>query len=111
MFEFAKQLRRKATKAEVVLWKEIRNGKLGGLKFRRQHPINNFIADFYCHEKKLIVELDGSIHDIDSAIDRDVERTRQLGELGIVVIRFKNVEVTEDVKSVLERIKQTIADL
>ena len=109
LFEFAKQLRRQATDAEVALWKEIRNGN--GLKFRRQHPLNNFIADFYCHEKNLVIELDGSIHHIELIAAKDVERTIQLRELGIIVIRFENCEVMENMKSVLERIKQVVAAL
>lgn len=52
------------TEAEDILWKHLRNKKLNGLKFRRQHPLDIFIADFYCHEKKLVIELDGGIHDI-----------------------------------------------
>ena len=60
--KFARELRRNLTEAEKILWQELRNRKLGGFKFRRQHPINKFVADFYCHEVKLIVELDGSQH-------------------------------------------------
>jgi len=109
LFEFAKQLRRQATEAEVTLWKELRNGKLDGLKFRRQHPLGNFIADFYCHEKKLVIEVDGSIHKIDAVADRDLERTNQIAEVGISVIRFENWEVMNDMESVLKRIRQ-VAD-
>jgi len=62
IFQHAKALRRSSTEAEERLWVELRNKKLKGLKFRRQHPIDKWIVDFYCHEKKLVIELDGSVH-------------------------------------------------
>src|ERR1035437_9732286 len=62
IYEFAKDLRQTSTVAEQLLWEHIRNKKLSGLKFRRQHPLDNYIADFYCHEKKLAIQLDGGIH-------------------------------------------------
>jgi len=60
-FEFAKGMRKLPTKAEEILWERLRNNKLG-FKFRRQQPIENFIPDFYCHKKKLTIELDGAVH-------------------------------------------------
>lgn len=63
IFSKAKELRKSMTIAEKILWKHLRNNKLNGLKFRRQHPLDIFIADFYCHPKRLIIELDGGIHD------------------------------------------------
>ncbi|WP_461639300.1 endonuclease domain-containing protein [Labilibaculum euxinus] len=101
----AKELRRNMTKSEKLLWTEIRNRKLNGLKFRRQHPINIFIADFYCHEIKLVIELDGNIHDSEENKEYDEGRTAELGYLGVKVIRFTNEEVINSMTNVLAKIK------
>lgn len=100
----AKELRSSMTKAEKILWSAIRNRKLGGLKFRRQHPISMFIADFYCHEIKLVIELDGEIHELIENKEYDEGRTAELGYLGVKVLRFKNEEVMNSINSVLETI-------
>jgi very-short-patch-repair endonuclease len=92
------------TKAEAILWEHLRNSKLKGLKFRRQHPLDIFIADFYCHQKKLIIELDGGIHNIQEQKEYDEGRTFELEEKGFKILRFKNEEVINDIGSVLERI-------
>ncbi|MUP38439.1 endonuclease domain-containing protein [Labilibaculum euxinus] len=101
----AKELRRNMTKSEKLLWTEIRNRKLNGLKFRRQHPINIFIADFYCHEIKLVIELDGNIHDSEENKEYDEGRTAELEYLGVKVIRFTNEEVINSMTNVLAKIK------
>ncbi|WP_461634355.1 endonuclease domain-containing protein [Labilibaculum euxinus] len=93
------------TKSEKLLWTEIRNRKLNGLKFRRQHPINIFIADFYCHEIKLVIELDGNIHDSEENKEYDEGRTAELEYLGVKVIRFTNEEVINSMTNVLAKIK------
>jgi very-short-patch-repair endonuclease len=69
----AKTLRQTETEAEKLLWQQLRSKKFNGLKFRRQHPIDKWIADFYCHEKKLIIELDGAVHN-------DVEQKKKMKE-------------------------------
>ena len=105
-----RELRKDSTPAEKKLWHEIRNRKLSGWKFLRQHPIfydlngkeSFFIVDFYCHEKKLIIELDGEIHK--RQLIQDAERTDILEKLGLNVIRFRNEEVETDIKKVLRRI-------
>ncbi|MDN3204714.1 endonuclease domain-containing protein [Algoriphagus sediminis] len=102
----ARELRRKLTPAERVLWNLLRKKALEGFKFRRQHPIRNFIADFYCHSNKLVIELDGSIHDEVSQSEYDKGRTEELKELGITVIRFRNEEVFETTEDVLKRISK-----
>jgi very-short-patch-repair endonuclease len=104
IFIKAKDLRRSMTQAEDILWEHLRNRKLNGLKFRRQHPIDIFIADFYCHEKKLIIELDGSIHDIPEQKEYDEGRSFLLEEKGFHILRFRNEEVINNVKDVLDRI-------
>lgn len=76
IFERANNLKRTMTKAEKLLWHELRASKLGGHKFRRQHPIDKFIVDFYCHEAKLVVELDGEVHDFEDVKKRDTFEER-----------------------------------
>ena len=100
----AKELRKNMTESEKVLWEEIRNRKLGGLKFRRQHPISTFIADFYCHEQKLVIELDGEIHDNEESQEYDEGRTAEMEYMGITVIRFRNEEVMNSINRVLNEI-------
>jgi len=107
----AKTLRKPGTEAEIRLWKELRNRKCGGLKFRRQHPYNRFILDFYCHEKGLAVEVDGEIHNNPDVIEHDTNRTFELENLGVRIIRFKNEEVFRNIDEVLIRIIQVAETL
>lgn len=100
----AKQLRQTQTPAEQKLWQALRGRKLNGLKFRRQHPIGHFIVDFYCPECKLIVEVDGKIHD--SQQDYDTTRTKHLEAYGYRVIRCQNQDVMTNLEVVLETIRQ-----
>ena len=92
------------TVAEKILWEHLKNNQLHGLKFRRQHPFDIFIADFYCHQKKLIIEVDGDIHDIPENKEYDEGRTFELEEKGYMVLRFRNEEIINDVQSLLSRI-------
>src|SRR5437868_4924133 len=85
----AKDLRKRMTPPEQILWSRLRGSKLGGLKFRRQHPLGAYIADFYCHEAGLVVELDGITHFYRSDA-RDVIRDRWMDEGGLRVLRFHN---------------------
>lgn len=103
-FENARQLRRTETEAEKKLWPYLRNRQLSGKKFRRQHAIANYILDFYCHESKLAIEIDGAIHNSKMSRQYDKARTDVLAALGIVVIRFSNDEVMNNVERVLQRI-------
>jgi very-short-patch-repair endonuclease len=100
----AKKLRRKETEAEQKLWSLLRNRQLNGRKFRRQHAITKYIVDFYCHECKLAVELDGYHHKNDDVKEYDKARTILLNEYGITVLRFWNEEVIEETEVVLEKI-------
>jgi very-short-patch-repair endonuclease len=104
LYEYGRDLRQSPTKAEKILWQYLRNRKINGLKFRRQHPLDKFIADFYCHEKKLVIEVDGNIHNEKEIKDYDAARTYELKEWGINVIRFRNEEVLSDIRSVIEKI-------
>jgi len=100
--EFARALRKQMTRAEDILWAQLRGSRLNGAKFRRQVPIDRYVADFYCHAAKLVVELDGRQHEWFS--DCDAGRTEILERLGIRVIRFTNAEVCDDIDAVLARI-------
>jgi very-short-patch-repair endonuclease len=98
----ARRLRRNMTPAERKLWEALKGKKLGGLKFRPQHPVGPFILDFYCPARKLVVELDGGVHEEQAGYDE--ARTDQLENYGYRVIRFRNEEVLENLPAVLERI-------
>jgi very-short-patch-repair endonuclease len=97
-------LRNNQTDSEVILWQYLR-GKELGLKFVKQYGIQNYIADFCCRSKKLIIEIDGSIHDQKEAKENDEERTKYLESLGYKIIRFTNSEVLNDLETVLNKIK------
>ncbi|HET9218839.1 MAG TPA: endonuclease domain-containing protein [Terriglobia bacterium] len=91
--ERRRELRRNSTQAEELLWACLRNCQLDGKKFRRQHSIGPYIADFYCPECRVIVELDGAGHTNFLDIERDDNRTRFLERFGTRVLRFENKEV------------------
>ena len=111
IFEKAKDLRKNMTPAELKLWEHIKDNKILGLRFRRQHPIGIFIADFYCHKIKLVIELDGGIHNNPENKGYDKNRTAELERLGIKVIRFKNEEVLENVEEVISKLNKACGDL
>lgn len=100
-------LRKAITPEEKLLWDKLRNNKLG-FRFRRQHSIRNFVADFFCSMKRLIIELDGNPH-LDNK-EGDQERTNYFESLGIKVIRFWNWEVRENINEVMEKIKEELKD-
>ncbi|MBS1576389.1 MAG: endonuclease domain-containing protein [Bacteroidetes bacterium] len=106
LFEYSRELRQVSTEAEKLLWSELRNRKLNGLKFRRQHPVDKYVADFYCHEKRLVIELDGVVHDKKENKEYDQARTIELAGLKINVLRFRNDEVENDIEKVLTKIIQ-----
>jgi very-short-patch-repair endonuclease len=108
IFSRAKKLRSKLTEPEKLLWEQLRNNKLDGYHFRRQHPLKNYIADFYCHQKRLVIELDGSVHDEDERKEYDKSRTEELESFNIKVIRFRNKEVFHNVNSVLASIREEL---
>jgi very-short-patch-repair endonuclease len=103
------ELRQKLTPAEKRLWQALRGSKLGGFKFRRQHPVGSFILDFYCPACKLVIELDGAIHNYQA--DYDAARTEHLEAYGYTVMRFQNEEVMQELEKVLERIFQALITL
>lgn len=106
LLEKAQQMRANPTQAESILWNRLKSKQLD-VKIRQQHLIDDFIADFVCLSKKLIIEVDGKIHN--NQIEDDAKRTKRLEELGYKVIRFKNEEVIEDTESVIQKIKTELA--
>jgi very-short-patch-repair endonuclease len=102
--EYARGLRRRSTEAEQKLWDLLRNKQLKGKKFRRQHAIANYVVDFYCHECKIAIELDGNFHMEAEAKEYNNSRTTLLNEIGVTVLRFWNEEVINDASSVPQKI-------
>lgn len=107
----AQALRKNETEAEKILWERLRNNQLKGYKFRRQHPISLFIADFYCHQLKLIVEIDGEYHHLPEQIEKDLERTQILESNDLQLIRFTNEEVQENLENVITKITSKINEI
>lgn len=107
-FQMAEELRKRMTEAETILWEALRNKKLSGLKFRRQHPIGRFIVDFYCHKYKLVIELDGSIHNLIEVAENDRNRELELKDFGLDILRFTNEQVINDLEYVLQTINQHV---
>ncbi|WP_421730827.1 endonuclease domain-containing protein [Brevundimonas sp.] len=105
----ARVLRRKLTPPEARLWTRLRRCSLGGLKFRRQHPIGHYVVDFYCAEAKLAVEVDGASHNHPDRIEHDRRRTSWLGDQGIRVIRIRAEAVRVELDGVLDFIRETAA--
>ena len=103
--DFRKVLRNSSTPAEAVLWKCFQRRQLLDQKFRRQISIGRYVVDFYCPEKKLVIELDGDVHFSPNGSDYDDERSKFLEKQGLTVIRFENDELKENLDGVLEKIK------
>ncbi|KAB2930085.1 MAG: N-6 DNA methylase [Leptonema illini] len=106
LVERARELRKKQTPAEQVMWEMVRDRRFMGLKFRRQHQIGDYIADFYCDEKKLIIELDGPIHNSEKRRSVDQKRDRYLASLGLTVIRITNEQLLTATASALAVIEE-----
>jgi len=108
MFENARKLRAAMTPAELLLWEHLRASRLKSFRFKAQHPIGYFVADFYCHAARLVIELDGSVHDSVDQREYDLNRTYVLNEFGLTVVRFRNEEVLLDLDSVLRKIAELL---
>jgi very-short-patch-repair endonuclease len=102
----ARNLRERATVAEKILWNELRGRKLDGMKFRRQHALGPFVVDFCCAEQRLVIEVDGEIHD--EQRDQDAARSEHLSQYGYHVLRFTNQQVLHEIAAVLEAIRQSV---
>ena len=103
----ARKLRKEMTISEIILWQEIRRKNLG-VQFHRQVPIDNYIVDFYCHELKLAIEIDGSSHDSDEALENDTIRQNKLEQLNVVFVRFDDREVKNDINNILKELEGKI---
>ena len=99
------------TPAERILWESLRANKLQGFRFKAQHPIGYFIADFYCHAARLVIELDGSAHDSTDQQQYDANRTYMLEEFGLTVIRFRNEEIIQNLAITLNKIVELLPSL
>ena len=107
IFENARELRNKLTPAEQIFWLRLKE-KFPEYKFRRQHPISIYIADFYCHKLKLVIEIDGPIHDSEEAKLNDEKRQNDLENLDLTVIRFTNEQIKNDIEDVIKIISSLI---
>lgn len=110
LFRLANEMRNNPTDAEMQLWNQIRTFRSQGFVFRRQHPIGIFIADFYFHKLKLVIEVDGEIHNSEEAREHDDGRTGDLERSGIRVLRFTNKQVISNQEYVLGQIKIFITE-
>jgi very-short-patch-repair endonuclease len=104
----AKGLRKRSTDVERLLWSHLRAGRFEGLKFRRQHPIGQYIADFVCLERKVIIELDGGQHSLPDNILKDRQRDTWFEKEGYAVVHFWDNEVLMNTNGVLETIREKL---
>ncbi len=107
IFKKAEEMRNNPTEAESLLWNYLRQNNLG-VKFRRQHPADIYVLDFYSHQIKLAIEIDGDIHDLDKVKKNDSQRQSYLESLGIKFLRFSNIDVFERMELVIQKIEETI---
>jgi len=107
----ARNLSNNITRAEIILWSRIRLKQIDGYKFRRQYPILDFITDFYCHDLKLVIEVDGEIHSLPEQSKSDKYRDNMLKNNGYYVIHFANHEIETDLKHSLLKIKSMISEI
>ena len=103
---FARRLRKSSTRPEDILWGRLRGSRFHGAKFKRQVPFDRYVADFYCHAARLVVEIDGKQHGWFAGYDD--ERTRTLESGGLHIVRFTNDEVCNDLESVLQRLLEEL---
>lgn len=106
IFERAKAMRENMTLAEKAVWELLKGKKMLGLRFKLQHPIDIFIADFYCHSLKLVIEIDGGIHKSNDQGEYDIGREAELKHWGIKVVRFTNEEVKDDIAHIQNEIER-----
>lgn len=111
ILELCRNLRKKQTNAEGILWQHIRNRKLEGYKFRRQFPIGRYIADFYCNKARLVIEIDGDIHKRADKIEYDKIRQEEIEARNITVIRFSNEDITNCLEIVIGTLTRVLNSL
>src|SRR3990167_1470122 len=106
----AQEMRKNSTPAEEVMWEILRDRQFLEMKFRRQHQIGDYVVDFYCHEKRLVVELDGPVHSAHERIKVDQKRDGYLRSQGLNVVRFRNQDLLNNPESVLQRLTESVTD-
>jgi len=104
----ARDLRNNMTRAEIILWSRLRSKKIDGYKFRRQQLIFDYVIDFYCHELKLIIEVDGEIHSLTEKTDSDIKRDKILKINGYHLIRLSNFEIETNIDATIRKIRTFI---
>lgn len=105
----ARKFRKEQTKAELLFWEKVKAKRFLGLKFRRQVVLFGFVVDFCCHQYKLVIEIDGEIHEKNKIYD--TERDLILSKNGFIIIRFKNIEIENSLEKVMQSIEKLIVDL
>lgn len=108
--ELARKLKNNSTKSEIKLWHFLKGKQLYGYDFHRQKPLLEYIADFYCYELELVIELDGYSHNFEEVIVKDEIKQKSLEEIGLTVLRFSDAEVLNDINNVLRSIEGYILD-
>lgn len=108
MYEIARKLRKNRTKEEAILWKLLRNRQFMGLKFKRQFPIGNYVVDFVCEEKKLVIEIDGGQHNVPENMSEDQLRTEFIESKGYKVLRFWNNDINLNINGVYETLQNAV---
>lgn len=109
VFENAKRLRHTMTDTEMIVWGYLKTSP-SGFKFRRQHPFGLYIADFYCHRLKLVVEIDGSIHNVEAIKANDIIRQQTMEAEGLTFVRFTNTQVLENLSNIISALQKAIDD-
>jgi len=104
----ARKLRNNSTLSEVLLWEHLNRKRMKGYDFHRQKPIDNYIVDFICNKLKLVIEIDGDSHDY--KFEEDQQRQKRLESLGITFLRFDDIDVKQDINSVILRIEEWIEE-
>lgn len=108
--EYARELRNKSTKAEIILWQKLKRKQMYGYDFHRQKPIDNYIIDFFCHELMLAIEVDGYSHELIEVFNKDGKKEKRLNELGVTVMRYSDYQVLKDTENVLRSIESYIVE-
>lgn len=103
--QLARNLRNNSTKSEIILWMRLKGKQMRGYDFHRQKPLDNFIADFFCHELMLVIEIDGYTHLLGEIQTKDEIKEKRLNEFGITVLRFPDSEVFNEIENVLRVIE------
>jgi very-short-patch-repair endonuclease len=108
--EFSRKLRNDSTLAEILLWNELKAGKMMGYKFNRQKPLLNYIVDFYCKPLNLVIEVDGVSHSFEQSSEHDLKRQNELENLGLHFLRFDDLDIKKNISSVLRTIEGCIVE-